>query len=147
MKGGSAVKRRSDLPELLAPAGSFEALLAAVEGGADAVYVGGRSFGARAYAKNFDADELARAVVYCHLHGVRLYVTVNTLVFDREMRELSDYAAWLWEIGVDALIITDLGAIREIRRRLPDFELHASTQMSVHSTDGARIAAELVARE
>ena len=137
------MRRKSELPELLAPAGDFECLLAAVSGGADAVYVGGKAFGARAYAKNFELDELRRAVIYCHLHSVKLYVTVNTLVFDREMRELSDYAAALWEIGVDALIVSDLGAIREIRRRLPDLELHASTQMSVHSSDGAKIAAEL----
>ena len=137
------MRRKSELPELLAPAGDFDCLLAAVRGGADAVYVGGKAFGARAYAGNFELDELERAVIYCHLHGVRLYVTVNTLVFDREMRELSDYAAALWEIGVDALIVSDLGAIREIRRRVPDLELHASTQMSVHSADGAKIAAEL----
>ena len=137
------MRRKSDLPELLAPAGDFEALLAAVSAGADAVYLGGRAFGARAYAKNFDLDEIERAVEYCHLHGVKLYVTVNTLIFDREMRELSDYAARLWEIGVDALIITDLGAIREIKRRVPKMELHASTQMSVHSADGAKMAAEL----
>lgn len=143
MKGGVSVKRKSHLPELLAPAGDFECLLAAVEGGADAVYVGGKSFGARAYAKNFDIDELSMAVTYCHLHEVRLYVTVNTLIFDKEMAQVSDYAAKLWEIGVDALIISDLGAIREIRRRLPELELHASTQLSVHSTDGAKVAAEL----
>ena len=137
------MRRKSDLPELLAPAGDFEALLAAVSAGADAVYLGGRAFGARAYAKNFDLDEIERAVEYCHLHGVKLYVTVNTLVFDKEMRELSDYAARLWEVGVDALIITDLGAIREIKRRVPKMELHASTQMSVHSADGARMAAAL----
>lgn len=137
------MKRSEELPELLAPAGDFTCLLAAVEGGADAVYVGGKLFGARAYAKNFDIDELSRAVEYCHLHSVKLYVTVNTLVFDKEMQELSDYAARLWEIGVDALIISDLGAISEIRRRVPDLPLHASTQMSVHNTDGARMAAEL----
>ena len=137
------MRRKSKLPELLAPAGDFEALLAAVSAGADAVYLGGRAFGARAYAKNFDIDEIERAVEYCHLHGVKLYVTVNTLVFDKEMRELSDYAARLWEVGVDALIITDLGAIREIKRRVPNMELHASTQMSVHSADGARMAAAL----
>ena len=137
------MKRKNALPELLSPAGDFDCLLAAVEGGADAVYIGGKSFGARAYAKNFDIDKLRLAVVYCHLHGVRLYVTVNTLVFDREMRELSDYAATLWEIGVDALIVSDLGAIREIRRRVPGLELHASTQMSVHSADGAKVAAKL----
>ena len=137
------MKRKSKLPELLAPAGDFEALLAAVSAGADAVYLGGRAFGARAYAKNFELDEIERAVEYCHLYGVKLYVTVNTLVFDKEMRELSDYAAKLWEVGVDALIITDLGAIREIKRRVPNMELHASTQMSVHSADGARMAAAL----
>ena len=137
------MRRKSKLPELLAPAGDFEALLAAVSAGADAVYLGGRAFGARAYAKNFEIDEIERAVEYCHLYGVKLYVTVNTLVFDKEMRELSDYAAKLWEVGVDALIITDLGAIREIKRRVPKMELHASTQMSVHSADGAKMAAAL----
>ena len=91
--GGESVKRSGKLPELLAPAGSFEALVAAVSAGADAVYVGGVAFGARAYAKNFNNEELLRAVRYCHLNGVKLYVTVNTLVNDLEMAELSDYAA------------------------------------------------------
>ena len=131
------------LPELLAPAGNFECLLAAVEAGADAIYVGGKRFGARAFAKNFDIEELARAAVYCHLHGVKLYVTVNTLVDDKEFPELIEYAASLYRIGVDALIIADLGAIAEIRRCVPDLELHASTQMSVHSTAGAIAAKEL----
>ncbi|MBQ8688995.1 MAG: U32 family peptidase [Clostridia bacterium] len=137
------MRRRNELPELLAPAGSMQALLAAVEAGADAVYVGGKSFGARAYAENFDLDGLRAAVEYCHIHGVKLYVTVNTLVFDRELAALSDYAALLYRMGVDALICADLGAIREIRRRLPDFEIHASTQMSIHNTSGAVMAAEL----
>lgn len=137
------MKRKSALPELLAPAGDMQALLAAVEAGADAVYVGGARFGARAYAKNFSDEELAAAVKYCHLHGVRLYVTVNTMIFDREMRELSDYAAYLWEIGTDALIVSDLGAIKAIRARVPELELHASTQMSVHNTEGAVAAASL----
>ena len=137
------MKRKEMLPELLAPAGSFEALVAAVAAGADAVYVGGRRFGARAFAKNFDVDELSRAVSYCHLHGVRLYVTVNTLIEDREMGEVLSYAAELWRLGVDALIVSDLGVIREIRRAIPEMELHASTQMSVHSTYGADCAAKL----
>ena len=137
------MKRRSALPELLAPAGDMQCLYAAVAGGADAVYVGGRSFGARAYAKNFDIDELRRAVIYCHLHGVKLYVTVNTLIYDREMRELSDFAVELWKIGVDAIIACDLGAIREIKRRVPSLPIHASTQMSVHNTQGADAAATL----
>ncbi len=135
--------RSERLPELLSPAGGFECLLAAVEAGADAVYVGGRRFGARAFAKNFEPGELERAVVYCHLHRVKLYVTVNTLIEDREMPELIEYCTELYRIGVDALIIADLGAIRAIRRHLPSFEIHASTQMSVHSTLGANAAAEL----
>ncbi|MBQ8322068.1 MAG: DUF3656 domain-containing protein [Clostridia bacterium] len=131
------MKRKNKLPELLAPAGNFECLVAAVSAGADAVYVGGKRFGARAYAKNFDLDELKRAVAYCHIHNVKLYVTVNTLIEDIEMREVVEYAAELYRIGIDALIAADLGAIREIRKYVPDLEIHASTQMSVHNTDGA----------
>lgn len=137
------MKRKSRLPELLSPAGDLECLYAAVEGGADAVYVGGMRFGARAYAKNFDIDELSRAVNYCHLFGVRLYVTVNTLVYDREIPELIEYARELWRIGVDALIVADLGVLSALREHLPELELHASTQMSVHNAPGADIAAEL----
>ena len=106
-------------PELLAPAGDFEALIAAVRGGADAVYVGGKAFSARAYAKNFDTDELSRAVEYCHLHGVKLYVTVNTAVYDREIDEVLAYAEELWRVGVDAVICADLGVIRARKERLP----------------------------
>ena len=131
------MKRKGALPELLAPAGSIEALYAAVCAGADAVYVGGKSFGARAYAENFDTAALARAAEYCHIKGVKLYVTVNTLVYDRELDALSDYVGELWRIGVDAIICADLGVAREIRRRVPNMELHASTQMSVHNTLGA----------
>ena len=134
------MRRRTSLPELLCPAGTFEALIAAVSAGADAVYVGGKSFGARAFAGNFDLDELKSAEEYCHLHGVKLYVTVNTLVYDKELSELSDYAAYLYKIGVDAVICADLGAVSEIRRRVPELELHASTQMSIHNTEGAKIA-------
>ena len=130
------MRRKERLPELLSPAGDMECLRAAVMGGADAVYVGGKSFGARAFAKNFDAEELRAATRYCHLHGVKLYVTVNTLVYDREMGEVSDFAAELYNIGVDALIVADLGAAREIKRRVPDVELHASTQASAHNTEG-----------
>lgn len=135
--------RKSALPELLAPAGNFECLVAAVAGGADAVYVGGKRFGARAYAKNFDTDELARALSYCHLHGVKLYVTVNTLVLDKELPELIEYVAELYRIGVDAIIIADLGAIAEIRKYIPDMEIHASTQMSVHNSQGVNEAVKL----
>ena len=135
--------RKSTLPELLAPAGDMTCLYAAVAAGADAIYVGGKRFGARAFAKNFEIEELALAVEYCHLHGVKLYVTLNTLIEDREMADAVNYAAELYRIGVDALIIADLGAIAAIRRYVPDLELHASTQMSVHSSLGANAAAEL----
>ncbi len=135
--------KNEKLPELLCPAGNFECLVAAVSAGADAVYVGGKRFGARAFAKNFDIEELARAAVYCRLHGVKLYVTVNTLVDDKEFPELISYAAELYRIGVSALIIADLGAISEIRRCVPKLELHASTQMSVHNTAGAVAAKNL----
>jgi putative protease len=135
--------RKTELPELLAPAGDMSCLYAAVEGGADAVYVGGKRFGARAFAKNFDMDELSRAVNYCHLHGVKLYVTLNTLIEDLELSEAVEYAAELYRIGVDALIVCDLGVVSAIRRHVPDLELHASTQMSIHNTDGVHAAHSL----
>lgn len=137
------MKRKTALPELLAPAGNFECLIAAIKGGADAIYIGGKKFGARAYAKNFDIEEIARAVRYAHLHKRKIYVTLNTLVLDREMPEVLDYARELYRVGVDALIIADLGAISVIREHLPDLELHASTQMSVHNSLGADLAYEL----
>lgn len=132
--------RKNKLPELLAPAGDMSCLYAAVAAGADAVYLGGKRFGARAFAKNFDMDELRLAVGYCHLHGVKLYVTLNTLIEDREMAEAVEYAAELYRMGVDALIVCDIGAMSEIRRYVPHLELHASTQMSVHNTLGVREA-------
>ena len=135
--------RKNKLPELLAPAGDMDCLYAAVAAGADAVYVGGKRFGARAFAKNFDIDELAAAVRYCRLNEVKLYVTLNTLIEDREMADAVAYAAELYRIGVDALIVADLGVVSAIRRYVPDLELHASTQMSVHSSLGAAAAAEL----
>ena len=135
--------RKDKLPELLAPAGDMQCLYAAVAAGADAIYVGGKRFGARAFAKNFDNEELARAVAYCHLHGVKLYVTLNTLIEDKEMAEAVEYAAQLYRIGVDALIVCDLGVMSEIRRYVPNLELHASTQMSVHNTPGCVEAASL----
>ena len=135
--------RKDPLPELLAPAGDMECLYAAVAGGADAVYVGGKRFGARAFAKNFDIDELASAVRYCHIHGVKLYVTLNTLIEDKELPDAVSYAAELYRIGVDALIVADLGVISAIRRLVPNLEIHASTQMSVHNSLGANAAAQM----
>ncbi len=137
------MRRKNKLPELLAPAGDLECLIAAVRGGADAVYIGGKMFSARAYAKNFDTDEIGRAVSYCHLHGVKLYVTMNVQVYDNELEDAVSFAKELYSAGVDALIIADFGLIRRIRRELPDFELHASTQMSVHNSAGADEAYKL----
>lgn len=137
------MRRKAKLPELLAPAGDLECLYAAVSAGADAVYVGGKLYSARAYAKNFDMDELRRAVAYCHLHGVKLYVTLNTLLYNSEIAPAVEFAAELYRIGVDALIVADVGLIRELRIALPELELHGSTQMSVHNSCGADLAAEL----
>lgn len=130
-------------PELLAPAGSMESVLAAVRCGADAVYVGGERFSARANAVNFSDAELEKAVRYCHLHGVKLYRAMNTLVFEGEMPDFIGAAKRSAEIGVDGLIIQDLGAARLLREVLPDMRLNASTQMTVHTPEGARLAAEL----
>lgn len=137
------MKRTKNLPELLSPAGDMESLSAAILGGADAIYVGGKRFGARAYAKNFDEEELRLAVRLCHIHGVRLYVTLNTLVFDKEINDALEYAKLLYEIGVDALIVADVGVAALIREKLPGLELHASTQMGAHNTDGVNFAANL----
>ncbi|MGI6037335.1 MAG: DUF3656 domain-containing U32 family peptidase [Limnochordia bacterium] len=132
-----------EVPELLAPAGSFDALKAAVQNGADAVYLGGQKFSARANAANFDEEEMKQAVEYCHLYGVHLYVTINTLLNDREMEEVSDYLAFLEEIGVDGIIVQDLGLARLIHHRFPGLPLHASTQMTVHNVRDLKVLEEL----
>src|SRR5665647_3933212 len=95
--------------ELLAPAGSWSSLIAAVQGGADAVYLGGNTFSARAYATNFDDENIEKAIDYCHLYGVKVYITMNTLIKEKEMSEALDYAAKLHSYGVDALIVQDTG--------------------------------------
>lgn len=120
-------------PELLSPVGSMESLRAAVNGGCDAVYLGGKQFSARQYAGNFDLQELEQACDYCHLRGVRVYVTVNTLYKDAELRDFLAYIRALYEMGVDALILQDAGAAELIRRNFSDFPLHASTQMTCNS--------------
>lgn len=137
------MRRNKILPELLSPAGDMSALVAAVSAGADAVYVGGRRFGARAFAKNFDMDELSLAVKICHAAGVRLYVTVNTLIHGREMDDALEYIRGLYEIGIDAVIVCDMGLIRRIRQEIPALELHASTQMGIHNSFGADFAYSL----
>ncbi|MCH5194926.1 MAG: U32 family peptidase [Oscillospiraceae bacterium] len=130
-------------PEILAPAGSFESVLAAVRCGADAVYVGGTSFSARANAVNFSDGELEKAAEYCHLHGVKIYRAMNTLVFAEEMADFLSAAKFSAEVGVDGLIVQDIGAARLLREMLPDMRLNASTQMTIHTPEGARLAAEM----
>jgi len=118
--------------ELLAPAGNREAFSAAIEAGTNAVYLGGQQFGARQYANNFSPDELAGCIRQAHVAGVRVYVTVNTLVDDSEIPALKDYLRELYEIGADAAILQDIGIARIARRIVPDLPLHASTQMTAH---------------
>lgn len=122
--------------ELLSPAGSFDALRSAVQNGCDAVYLGGRMFGARAFANNFDNDELKKAVAYAHIYDVRVFVTVNTLLYEEELETFKEYAIKLQEADVDALIVQDMGAFVLLKKLLPDMELHASTQMHIHNPDG-----------
>ena len=121
--------------ELLAPVGSFESLKAAVQNGANAVYLGGKEFSARASANNFDKDELKEAVKYAHIRGVRVFVTTNTLIKQNELEGFIEYVKFLYDINIDALILQDIGAAMTIKKLLPDFELHASTQMVAHSLD------------
>lgn len=130
-------------PELLAPAGGMEALYAAVAGGADAVYLGGKLFSARANAKNFSEEELARAVVYCHLHGVKVYVTLNILLFEKELPQALAFGRFCRDVGVDGIIAADAGLICALKKELPDLPIHISTQFTVHSLQGAKEAAAL----
>ena len=124
------------MTELLAPAGSIEAFRAAVESGANAVYLAGNQFGARAYAANFDEEGLREAIRYAHLHGVHVHVTVNTIVDDKELPALRSYLRFLYEAGADAVLIQDLGVARVVKETVPDMPMHASTQMSVHNLAG-----------
>jgi putative protease len=126
----------SHIIEVLAPAGSFEALVAAAESGADAVYFGGTQFSARQYADNFNDEQLARAIDYLHVRGVKAYVTINTLLYDQEISEALHLAARAYSLGADAFIVQDLGLAGALKRLFPDVELHASTQMTVHNPQG-----------
>jgi len=129
--------------ELLSPAGGPETLIAAVESGADSVYIGGSAFNARKSAINFDNEQLTQAVDYCHLHSVNVLVTVNTLVSDKELPELINYLKFLSKIGVDGIIVQDFGVANIARKVVPDLPLHGSTQMSVYDVDGALLLQEL----
>ena len=129
--------------ELLSPAGSMESVEAAVQNGADAVYFGYGAFNARRNAKNFTPEQAAQAVSYCHLRGVKVHLTLNTLLTDRELPLAAQLAAQASDMGVDALIVQDLGVVRMLKQAAPDLPLHASTPMSVHSLDGVKRCADL----
>ena len=131
------------MTELLAPAGSKEALIAAVQNGANAVYLGVDEFNARRGARNFTLDELHDVVAYCHLRGVRVYLTLNTLINDRELHALSTTARAANDAGVDAILVQDWGVLETLRRVVPEMPLHASTQMTVHTLSGVEEAARL----
>ena len=129
--------------EILAPAGGFDSVISAVRSGADAVYLGEKSFSARASAQNFDDEELKQAVAYCHIHGVKVYVTINTLIFDDEFTKLKKAIISAAEADVDALIVQNQGVARLAKMLVPDLPLHASTQMSVHTASGVRALYEM----
>ncbi|WP_130869878.1 U32 family peptidase [Intestinimonas massiliensis (ex Afouda et al. 2020)] len=129
--------------ELLAPAGSMEAVAAAVQNGADAVYLGYGDFNARRNAKNFSEEEFAAAVSYCHVRGAKVYLTLNTLLTDRELPKAAEFAVRASQIGADAVLVQDMGVVRMLRQAAPDLPVHASTQMTIHNLDGVKMAADL----
>ncbi|MEL7566995.1 MAG: DUF3656 domain-containing protein [Dehalobacterium sp.] len=131
------------IPEILAPAGDFHAFIAAVENGADTVYLGGKSFSARAFAGNFDYEELEKAVEYAHLRGVRIYVTVNILIDNSELKDAIFYVKNLYDLGVDGVILQDLGLSFLISQALPEMNMLGSTQMTIHNSEGAKFLAEM----
>jgi len=131
------------MKELLIPVGSMDALRVAVHAGADAVYLGGKRFGARAFAQNFSDEEMIEAIKYAHLYGVKVNVTVNTLIYESEFKDALDYLRFLYENGVDAVIIQDIGLICEAHKYLPDLEIHASTQVHNSNKDEIKFLEEL----
>ena len=143
MTAGTNVPGKKRLPELLAPAGSKESFFAAIAAGADAVYLSGKRFGARKSAQNFSEDEIADAITYAHTRGVRVYVTVNTLVHDRELPDALAYLVRLYAAGVDAVLVQDAGLAALAREIVPGLVLHASTQLTIHNAKGVRWAQEM----
>ncbi|MCX7708888.1 MAG: DUF3656 domain-containing protein [Clostridia bacterium] len=129
--------------ELLAPAGNYEAFLAAVENGADAVYLGGRLFNARQFAGNFDNEQLKKALEYAHIRDTKIYLAMNTLISDEEMEEAVNFAGEAYTMGIDGIIVQDLGFAGLIRKGFPDLELHASTQMTVYNLEGVKVLEQL----
>ncbi len=126
-------------PELLSPAGNMESLYAAIEGGCDAVYLSGTLYGARSFANNFTNEELKEAITYAHLYGVKVYVTINTLIYEAEVKNFLTYVDYLVSIFVDAVIVQDIGMMDLLRSIYPDLEIHASTQMHIHNLEGVKL--------
>ncbi len=141
--GISDLNRYNRRIELLAPAGNRDALHAAVENGADAVYLGGRSFNARENADNFDADTLREELLYAHARGVNIYLTLNTLISDDEMKQALEFAAEARYAGIDGIIVQDFGLAAALRKVMPDVPLHGSTQMTVYDLDGVRVLEDM----
>ena len=129
--------------EFLAPAGNMESLVAAIKAGCDAVYLSGKLYGARAFAGNFSNDELIEAINMSHLYGVKVYVTINTIVYESEVESFIDYVRFLHKNNVDAVLIQDLGMMDLVRKKFPNLEVHASTQMHIHNYEGALLAKKL----
>ncbi|MBY9084122.1 U32 family peptidase, partial [Paenibacillus sp. HN-1] len=134
------------MTELLAPAGNMKALKAAISNGCDAIYLGMQKFGARAYSSNFDFESLQEAVTYAHLRNVKIYVTMNTIVFENEVQEMKEQIRELNEIGVDGIIVQDLAAFDYIVENFLDLEAHCSTQMGIDDVDGTLLFKELGAK-
>ena len=130
-------------PELLAPVGNRESLIAAIEAGCDAVYLGGTLFGARKFANNFNQEEMKDAILYAHQYGVKVYVTVNTLIYENEVDEFLEYIEFLHKANVDAVIMQDIGMMDLVRKTFPNLSIHASTQMHIHNLEGTKLVSEL----
>lgn len=130
-------------PELLAPAGNYECLIAAIQGGADAVYLAGKHYGARNYAGNFSDEELIEGIKYAHKYGVKIYVTINTLIYDSEVKSFIEYVRFLASNNVDGVIVQDLGMMHLITSMFPNLEVHASTQMHIHNLEGLKLLKKL----
>ena len=131
------------MPELLAPVGNMECLKAAINAGCDAVYLSGRNFGARSFAGNFSNEELEIAINTCHLYGIKVYITVNTLVYDVEVDRFINYIDYIHKLGVDAVIMQDIGMIDLVRKTYPNLEIHASTQANIHNLEGVKLCEDL----
>lgn len=130
-------------PEILAPAGNMECLKAAIIAGADAIYIGGYMFGARAFSNNFSNEELVEAINYAHMYNVKIYVTTNTIIYENEVDRFIDYIEFLYNSNVDAVIIQDVGMMDLVRQTFPNLEVHASTQMHIHNLEGVKLVEKL----